>query len=108
MDENTEAYPCGAANSDEVLAHDDRPRLASTSYGRVPQWRDWVVGVVDMSYIDVLIPGMIGVLLVTSPRLFTKAEGEKYDQTKAKLRTIGLVLIGVAILYLIVKVVGKT
>ena len=59
-----------------------------------------------MSYIDVLIPGMIGVLLVTAPRLFTKAEGTKYEQAKGKLRTIGFVLIGVAILYLIVKVLG--
>ena len=61
-----------------------------------------------MSYIDVLIPGIIGVLLVTSPRLFTRAEGENYEQARAKLRTIGLILIGVAILYLIVKVLGKT
>ena len=60
-----------------------------------------------MSYIDVLIPGVIGVLLVTSPRLFTKAEGEKYEQTKVKLRNVGFLLIGVAILYLLVKVVGK-
>ena len=60
-----------------------------------------------MGYIDVLIPGIIGVLLLTSPRLFTKAEGAKYEQARAKLRTIGFVLIGVAILYLIVKVAGK-
>jgi uncharacterized protein YjeT (DUF2065 family) len=60
-----------------------------------------------MGYIDVLIPGIIGVLLVTSPRLFTKAEGEKYEQARAKLRTIGFGLIGVAVLYLIVKVAGK-
>jgi uncharacterized protein YjeT (DUF2065 family) len=61
-----------------------------------------------MSYIDVLIPGIIGVLLLSSPRLFTKAEGEKFEQAKTKLRTIGFVLIGVAILYLLVKVLGKT
>ena len=61
-----------------------------------------------MSYIDVLIPGIIGVLLLTSPRLFTKAQGEKFQQVKGKLRTIGFVLIGVAILYLIVKLLGKT
>ena len=46
-------------------------------------------------------------LLLTAPRLFTKAEGAKYEQARAKLRTIGFVLIGVAILYLIVKVVGR-
>jgi uncharacterized protein YjeT (DUF2065 family) len=56
-------------------------------------------GVVDMSYIDVLIPGILGVLLLTSPRLFTKAEGEKFDQAKTKLRMTGFILIGVAILH---------
>ena len=63
--------------------------------------------IIDMSYIDVFIPGIVAVLLLTSPRLFTKAEGEMFEQTKAKLRTIGFVLIGVALLYLIVKVVEK-
>jgi len=61
-----------------------------------------------MSYIDVLIPGILGLLLVTSPRLFTKAQGEPFEQANAKLKTIGFVLIGIAILYLIVKVLGKT
>jgi len=61
-----------------------------------------------MSYIDVLIPGIIGLLLLTSPRLFTKAEGEKYEQARTQLSTIGVVLIVVAILYLLVKVLGKT
>jgi len=56
-----------------------------------------------MSYIDVLIPGIVGLLLVTSPRLFTKAQGEDFEKTKKKLRTIGFIAIGVAILYLIIK-----
>jgi uncharacterized protein YjeT (DUF2065 family) len=56
-----------------------------------------------MSYIDVLIPGIIGLLLVTSPRLFTKAQGETFEKTRRKLRTIGLVLIGVALLYLVLR-----
>ena len=60
-----------------------------------------------MSYIDVLIPGIAGVLLLTSPKLFTKAQGEKFEQVKAKLRTIGFVLIGVAILYFMLKVLGR-
>jgi uncharacterized protein YjeT (DUF2065 family) len=58
---------------------------------------------VQMSYIDVLIPGIIGRLLVTSPRLFTKAQGETFEKTRRKLRTIGLVLIGVALLYLVLR-----
>lgn len=61
-----------------------------------------------MSYIDVLIPGIIGLLLVTSPRLFTKAQGEVFERTKRKLRTIGFVLLGVALLYLIVRLVEKS
>ena len=60
-----------------------------------------------MSYIDVLIPGIAGLLLVTSPRLFTKAEGEQFEKTRKKLKTIGFVLIGVALLYLLIKVLGK-
>ena len=56
-----------------------------------------------MSYIDVLIPGIIGLLLVTSPRLFTKAQGETFEKTKRKLRTIGFVLLGVALLYLVLR-----
>lgn len=61
-----------------------------------------------MSYIDVLIPGVIGLLLVISLRLFTKAEGEKFEQARSKLRKIGFVLIGVAIIYLVAKFLGKT
>jgi uncharacterized protein YjeT (DUF2065 family) len=60
-----------------------------------------------MSYIDVLIPGAIGILLITTPRLFTKAQGEMFYKSKAKLRTIGFVLIGVAGLYLILTMVKK-
>jgi uncharacterized protein YjeT (DUF2065 family) len=60
-----------------------------------------------MSFLDVLIPGIIGLLLLTSPRLFTKAEGEKFEKAKGTLRKIGFGLIGVAILYLIVKLFQK-
>ena len=49
------------------------------------------------------IPGVIGLLLVTSPRLFTKAEGEKFEKAKKTLKTIGFVLIGVAVIYSITK-----
>jgi uncharacterized protein YjeT (DUF2065 family) len=61
-----------------------------------------------MSYIDVLIPGIIGLLLVTSPRLFTKAQGETFEKTKNKLKTIGFVLIGVAILYFILRLLKNS
>ncbi len=58
-----------------------------------------------MSYVDVLIPGIIGLLLVTMPRLFTKAQGETFEKARKKLRTIGFVLIGVALLYLMLRLV---
>ena len=74
---------------------------------RVPLHSRRGVALDYMSYIDVLIPGIIGLLLLTSPRLFTKAEAEKYEKTKGTLRKIGFVLIGVAILYLIVKILGR-
>ena len=57
-----------------------------------------------MSYIDVLTPGIIGLLLVTSPRLFTKAQGEVFEKTTKRLKTIGLALMGVAVLYLLLKI----
>ncbi len=56
-----------------------------------------------MSYIDVLIPGVIGALLIVAPKLFTKAQGEDYEKTQKKFRVIGFVLLGVAALYLAVK-----
>jgi hypothetical protein len=55
--------------------------------------------------IDVAIPGVIGVLLAVKPQLFCKASGDAVsDAEKAqKLRRIGWLLLGVAGLYLIVK-----
>jgi hypothetical protein len=63
---------------------------------------------IHMSYIDVLIPGIIGLLLVTSPRLFTKAQGETFERTKRRLKTIGFLLIGVALLYLILRLLKNS
>jgi uncharacterized protein YjeT (DUF2065 family) len=60
-----------------------------------------------MSYIDVAIPLFAGILLIISPRLFTKAQGEVFVRTKNKLRTLGIALICVAALYLAVKIFGK-
>ena len=61
-----------------------------------------------MSYIDVLIPGIIGLLLVTSPRLFTKAQGETFEKTKRKLKIIGFLLIDVALVYLIFRLLNNS
>jgi uncharacterized protein YjeT (DUF2065 family) len=63
---------------------------------------------IHMSYIDVLIPGIIGLLLVTSPRLFTKAQGETFEKTKRRLKTIGFLLIGVALFYLILRLLKNS
>jgi len=57
-----------------------------------------------MTFIDILIPLIIGILLAAAPQLFTKSAGEARDRVKAKLRRIGVVLIGVAAIYTVVKV----
>jgi len=61
-----------------------------------------------MSYIDVLIPGIIGLLLVTSPRLFTKSQGETFEKTKRKLKIIGFLLIDVTLVYLIFRLLKNS
>jgi len=60
-----------------------------------------------MSYIDVLIPGVIGALLLTCPRLFTKSQGETFEKAKGKMRIIGGLLLGVAALYLVLKLLQR-
>jgi uncharacterized protein YjeT (DUF2065 family) len=57
-----------------------------------------------MQYIDVIIPFVFGVLLMLIPRMFTKSTGLVFEQTKSKLKKIGFSLIGVALLYLLVKI----
>ena len=58
-----------------------------------------------MGYIDVAIPGVIGLLLVMAPGLFTKATA---PETTRKLRLMGMVLLGVAALYLFIKLVSPS
>jgi hypothetical protein len=54
-----------------------------------------------MSFIDVLIPLVPGILLVAFPNILTPktASAEEAAKKKSKLRKIGYVLIGVAALY---------
>jgi hypothetical protein len=47
-----------------------------------------------MSYIDVLIQGIIGLLLVASPWLFTKTHGETFEKPKRKQAGQGLMRTG--------------
>lgn len=58
-----------------------------------------------MGWIDVAIPGVIGVLLVAFPTLFTKSTGDAdKDKSKVlKLRGGGILLLIAAVIYLFVK-----
>jgi hypothetical protein len=56
-----------------------------------------------MNLIDIAIPLFAGILMVTSPGAFTKATGEQLQATKKKLGTWGWILIGVAVLYALLK-----
>ncbi len=59
-----------------------------------------------MGFIDILIPLIAGVLMVTSPQIFTRPQGEQFKKISKKLKTWGYVLIGVAALYALIKFVG--
>jgi hypothetical protein len=58
-----------------------------------------------MSYVDVLIPGAIGLLMVASPSLFTKPTGDPMvdGPRQKRFRLLGCGLLGVAALYLVLK-----
>ena len=58
-----------------------------------------------MGWIDVAIPGGIGLLLLAAPGLFTKPSGDtEKDASKAiKFRGIGVLLLIVASVYLLIK-----
>jgi uncharacterized protein YjeT (DUF2065 family) len=56
-----------------------------------------------MQYIDSIIPFIFGVLLILFPNLFTKSTGLAFEKAKQKFKMIGFVLIGVALLYLLIK-----
>ena len=60
-----------------------------------------------MQYIDSIIPFAVGVLLILFPNMFIKSTGLDFEKTKKNLRTIGFVLIGVALLYLSLKIIEK-
>ena len=62
-----------------------------------------------MSVIDVLIPLIAGILLVARPQIFFKSGGsdEEMAKKRRRLRSIGYVLLGVAVLYFVVALAGK-
>jgi hypothetical protein len=50
------------------------------------------------AYIDAMIPGVAGLLLIAFPRVLTKASGPEADKTVKKLRGIGVLLLVAAAL----------
>jgi hypothetical protein len=62
-----------------------------------------------MSYIDVLIPGVIGFLLLAAPNAFSKSTGDlEADAPRhAKLRFAGLGLLCVAAIYFMIKLASQ-
>ncbi len=62
-----------------------------------------------MNLIDALIPLVVGLLLVARPRAFFKKSGSEDEiaRRSTKLRKVGYVLVGVAVLYGVIAVVGS-
>ena len=62
-----------------------------------------------MSVVDVLIPLIAGILLVARPQIFFKGGGpdEEVAKKRRRMRNIGYVLLGVAVLYFVVALAGK-
>ena len=61
-----------------------------------------------MSYIDVAIPLVIGLLLVIRPNVFVKRTAPDVPDAArtAQLRKIGYLLLAVAVLYFIIRLAG--
>jgi len=59
-----------------------------------------------MAYIDVLIPLALGLLLFLAPNSLIPTTDAASEKKKRLLKVCGLVLVGVGILYLIIKLVG--
>ena len=60
-----------------------------------------------LDFVNPLIPGVIGLLLIALPRLFTKAQGENYAKAKSRLRIMGFALMGVAVLYFLISMLPR-
>lgn len=52
-----------------------------------------------MGYVDILIPGLIGLSLILFPRAFTKAQGDAFEAAKLKFKKMGGILLIIAVLY---------
>lgn len=60
-----------------------------------------------MSYIDILIPFVAGLFFILSPESMINPVDTSFEKKKSRFRTGGFILIGVAVLYSIIKVFGS-
>jgi hypothetical protein len=56
--------------------------------------------------VDAIVPVGIGFSLIAFPRAFTKEASWKFDAYRKLYRTIGMVLIGVGVLYFVATALG--
>lgn len=63
-----------------------------------------------MDRIDILIPAALGLLLVLRPQaMFKPSDSAEQDAAKVKrFRTIGGVLLGVALLYTVIRLLSRS
>jgi hypothetical protein len=59
-----------------------------------------------MGTIDILIPLVIGLLFITCPQVIIKAEDPQFEKKKRTFQKIGYGLLGVSILYGIIKLLS--
>jgi len=58
-----------------------------------------------MHYADVFIPLVVGLLFAFAPDALLKPDAQDYYKKRKRLKIAGFVLVGVAVLYFVVKVV---
>ena len=56
--------------------------------------------------IDAIVPVGIGISLIAFPQAFTREVSWKFDAYRKLFRTIGIVLIGIGIVYFVVTLAG--
>ena len=56
-----------------------------------------------MGFSDVLIPLAIGLLLIAVPETFVKRTDPSFEKKRILFRKLGFILIGVAVLYGVIK-----
>ena len=57
-----------------------------------------------MSYIEVLIPFLVGCFLASSPQSIVQVTAPSYEKKRKTLRKSGYTLIGVSALYFVIKI----